>query len=85
MYEINWQPKARKQVRKINDLAVRLEIEGAVDDLQQWPACTRVKALANHQYEYRLRVGRFRILFDVDTAIRIIDIQEVKKRDDHTY
>ncbi len=44
-----------------------------------------MKALTNHEYAYRLRVGRFRILFDVDTTIRIIDIQEVKKRDDHTY
>jgi len=85
MYDINWQPKARKQVSKIVDRATRIEIEDAVDGLRQWPDCMQVKALANHEYGYRLRVGRFRILFDADTAIRIIDIQEVKKRDDRTY
>ena len=85
MYAINWQPRARKQVRKIVDRAVRIDIEEAVDGLRQWPDCTQVRALANHTCGYRLRAGRFRILFDVDTAIRIIDIQEVKKRDDRTY
>lgn len=85
MYDINWLPKARKQISKIADRATRIEIEEAVDGLRQWPDCPRVKALVNHEYEYRLRAGRFRILFDTDTTIRIIDIQEVKKRDDHTY
>lgn len=85
MYVINWQPKARKQVSKIADRAVRILIEEAADSLHHWPDCPQVKALVNHAYSYRLRAGRFRILFDVDTSIRIIDIQEVKKRDDHTY
>lgn len=85
MYGINWQSKARKQVSKIVDRATRIDIEEAVHGLRLWPNCLQVRPLANHAYGYRLRVGRFRILFDVDTVIRIIDIQEVKKRDDRTY
>lgn len=85
MYAINWRPKARKQVGKIMDRNARHLIEEAVSGLQDWPACNNVKPLVNHPYGYRLRVGRFRILFDVETTIRIIEIQEVKKRDEHTY
>jgi mRNA-degrading endonuclease RelE of RelBE toxin-antitoxin system len=32
-----------------------------------------------------MRVGNWRILFDVEDRIRIIMIQEVKKRDERTY
>lgn len=49
------------------------------------PNCQHVKALANHAYGYRLRVGNYRVLFDWDGAIRIVEIQEVKKRDERTY
>jgi len=34
---------------------------------------------------YRLRVGRWRVMFDVREALRIIEVEEVKKRDEHTY
>jgi len=49
------------------------------------PACQNVKALIGHRYGYRLRVGNYRILFDWDGEIRIIEIQEVRKRDGRTY
>jgi mRNA interferase RelE/StbE len=38
-----------------------------------------------NQYGYRLRVGNYRVLFDADTVIRIVEIQEVKTRDSNTY
>jgi mRNA interferase RelE/StbE len=49
------------------------------------PDCQGVKALTNHRYGYRLRVGRYRVLFDYDGEVRIVEIQEVKKRDERTY
>ena len=36
-------------------------------------------------YDFRLRVGRYRVFFDFDGQIKIIAIQEVKKRDERTY
>jgi len=84
MYEVLWEKKAFKQLLAI-DHAQRKTITYAAATLQNWPACTGVKRLAGHQYAYRLRVGRYRVLFDVETAVRIIRIEEVKKRDEHTY
>ena len=43
------------------------------------------QALTNHKYDYRLRVWRYRIMFDVGETVKIISIQEVKKRDERTY
>ena len=44
-----------------------------------------VTALTNHEYGYRLRVGNYRVFFDFDGAVRIVSIEEVKKRDERTY
>ena len=85
MYEVIWKPRARKQLKKIGDRAAIRSIGLAVMNLAAFPACPGVKRLENHQYEYRLRVGRYRVFFDVQDTIRIIAIQEVKKRDEHTY
>lgn len=85
MYAIIWQPKALRQLEKLRDRAVRKAIHQAVDTLKGFPACRNVKALTNHIYPYRLRVGRFRVFFDVQQTLRIVFIEEVKKRDEHTY
>jgi len=42
-----------------------------------------VKRLVNHQYDYRLRVGTWRVFFT--EAFEIVQIEEVKKRDERTY
>lgn len=84
MFTINWAKKAVKQWLKIPAIH-RTRIAAEITKLAFFPALSDIKALANHQYGYRLRVGNYRVLFDVQTEIRIIDIQEVKKRDDNTY
>ena len=85
MYNIQWQRKARKQVAKITDKTTRIDIEEAISTLSDLPTAKNVKALTNHKYGYRLRVGNYRVLFDAKNDIQIIDIQEVKKRDGNTY
>ncbi len=84
MTEIVWTGKAEKQLRRIATDAVR-SIVLAVRELALWPDCRNVKALAGHE-GYRLRVGRYRVLFTVhEGRVRIIRIEEVKKRDERTY
>ena len=85
MYKIDWKTKAVKQLDKISDRDTRKEIRNEVSNLSDWPNVQHVKKLANHKYDYRLRVGRFRVFFDISDAVRIIHIEEVKKRDDRTY
>jgi len=34
---------------------------------------------------YRLRVGDYRVFFEFDGSVHVIDIEEVKKRDERTY
>lgn len=84
MNTIHWAPKAAKQLRKL-DRQHQVVIRDGVGALAAMPDCQNVKALTNHQYGYRLRVGNHRVLFDWDSGIRIVEIQEVRKRDERTY
>ena len=82
---IKWNKKILKQLRRI-PLKERSAIVDAVEDLPNEHGDRQVKALTNHQYEYRLRVGRYRVFFNLeDGEVKIYLIQEVKKRDERTY
>lgn len=85
MNEIDWKPKALKQVEKIKITAIRQKIFTEVQTLADFPNCQGVKKLTNHQYSYRLRVGDYRVFFEFDGSIRVIDIEEIKKRNERTY
>jgi len=49
------------------------------------PVTRNVKALTNHRYQYRLRVGSYRVFFNFDGVVHIVYIEEVRKRDERTY
>lgn len=73
-----------KQAAKI-DRSQFPAIRRAIESLGDWPNCRNIKALVGLD-GYRLRVGRYRVLFTVHTStVCIIRIEEVKKRDEHTY
>lgn len=85
MKQVVWQPKAVKQIKKLGDRTVQARILEAAAGLAQFPNVAGVKALANHRYGYRLRVGDYRVLFDALEAIAVVSIEEVKKRNERTY
>ena len=84
MNSIVWTLKAAKHLRKINR-PHQASIRDGISALSAMPDCQNIKSLVNQQYGYRLRVGNYRIFFDWDGEIRIIEIQEIKKRDERTY
>ena len=85
MATIEWKRKAIKQLSKI-DSVQRPKITNAVNSLTNYRTANNVKALQNHQYDFRLRVGNYRVMFDVVNGnVEIVLIQEVKKRDETTY
>ncbi len=85
MMNIIWQPKALKQLKKIGDRPIQERILAATRELAKFPACSNVKQLIDHHYGYRLRVGNYRVFFDAYEEVNIVNIEEVKKRDERTY
>lgn len=84
MNTINWTRKAVKQLRKIAK-PDQSQIYDAAQELAHMPNVQQVKALTRHRYGYRLRVGQYRVMFDWEGSINIVNIEEVKKRDERTY
>lgn len=84
MNEVAYSKKAAKQLRKLQPSDSKT-VRGECNKLASMPDCTNVKVLVNHEHQYRLRVGNFRVFFDFDGAARIVSIEEVKKRDERTY
>ena len=86
MNRIEWQPKALKQLRKVDaqhGVAIRHSVSTELLDLS---AARNVKALTNHVYGYRLRVGNYRVFFNFDGGkAQVVHIEEVRKRDERTY
>ncbi len=87
-YNIEVAKKALKQLKQI-PMMHQERIYKGIRGLQDSETWGDVKRLVNHQYDYRLRVGDYRVLFDAtdDKTIEINDImiEEVKKRDNRTY
>ena len=85
MNSINWQATALRQLRTIDAHAGK-QIRAAVStELLDLSMARNVKALTGHEYGYRLRVGNYRVFFDFDGAVRIVSIEEIRKRDERTY
>ena len=85
MNAIAWQTKALRQLRKLPRQAnadIRAAVSTELTDLAQ---ARNVTALVNHEYGYRLRVGNYRVFFEFDGAVRIVTIEEVRKRNERTY
>jgi mRNA-degrading endonuclease RelE of RelBE toxin-antitoxin system len=82
MRKIIWKTKALRQLRKIRDSQNRVMIFESVSELKSFPQCQDIKKLKDRD-EYRLKVGRWRVIFT--ESLEIIEIQEVKIRNGHTY
>lgn len=86
-YQVQWERRAVKQARKIPKEDLTRIVE-AVGRLADWPECREtldIRPLKGHKHEYRLRLGHYRVLFDVETGLRVVSVEEVRKRDERTY
>jgi len=86
MKTIIWHNRARKQMKKIPK-KYQQAIHTHIDQLETFPNHDNLNiiSLQNHKYDYRMRVGRYRIFFEDKEKLKIIAIHEVKKRDERTY
>jgi mRNA-degrading endonuclease RelE of RelBE toxin-antitoxin system len=79
--EVRISTHATRQLRKL-PASVRDVINNAVSALENWPVVANVKALQGRE-GYRLRVGRYRVLFEVTKSA--IWVTEILIRDNNTY
>ena len=82
MKQIEWKTKALRQLRKIKNRQEQKNIYKEVSALVDFPHCENVKKIKTTAM-YRLRVGRWRVIFT--DSLEIVTIEEVKQRNERTY
>lgn len=82
MYQLIIKRTVSKDMKKF-PLDIKRKLISAIESLREQPfPQTNLKKLQGSPNSYRLRVGDYRILYDVEEEIRIISVYKVGHRKD---
>jgi len=80
-YRVEILPKAVKELGKL-PRKDRLRIVNRIDDLAETPRPDGVVKLKGHNHRYRIRVGEYRVLYEIDDAVLRVLVIRVRHRRD---
>ena len=79
LYQVEWKNSAKKELKKL-DKQVIPRILQAVENLADDPYALGSKKLVGSDSIYRVRVGDYRIIYNVEFSVLIIEIIKVGHR-----
>ena len=79
VYEVRWKNSAVKELRKFESSA-RVRIADAVGKLSDEPHPNGCKKLRGSLCTYRIRIGEFRVVYEVESHSKRIIIVRVRHR-----
>ncbi len=80
-YKVEWKNSAYKELQKLPRPMIKRVVE-AVDDLAVNPYPSGIKKLIGSDHSYRIRVGDYRIVYEVVEDKLIIHVIRVRHRKD---
>ena len=80
-YRIEWKSSALHELKRL-DRQVVPRIVGAVETLASDPFPSGIKKLHGGERTYRLRVGDYRVIYEVFSDYLVIEIARVRHRKD---
>ena len=85
MYKAIFSRRAQKAFLDLPDTEAR-KIKESIEKLRQNPKIHGTIKLENvPAASYRYRTGNYRILFDINDDAKMVEILDIRKRDDRTY
>lgn len=85
MYEILFSTRAAKSLKKIPK-HYQVKIKDKIEELSNNARLPGTIKLVDYPVaQFRHRVGNYRILFDINDIGKIIEILDIRKRDEKTY
>jgi len=81
MYRIVFTNSAAKEFRGLSK-QLQQRIRLAIDGLQENPRPDGVKKLSGHNDLYRIRVGQYRVVYEIDDEVRVLTVTRVRHRRD---
>jgi len=80
-FRIEWKKSTRKDLRKLPS-SITDKIVEAVENLAENPFPHGVEKLSGSEHAYRIRLGDYRIVYEVVTESKLVEIQCVRHRKD---
>ena len=78
-FTVNFKPGAAKQLRKIH-LKDQRSIVAAIEELAENPRPRGCVMLVDGDGEYRIRVGNYRVVYDINDRVLTILVLQVEHR-----
>jgi len=78
-YRLEFVSSAQREFLRL-PFAVRKRLEPHVNGLEENPRPHGVKAMAGHKGLFRIRVGDYRILYEIDDTARVVTVTRVRPR-----
>jgi mRNA interferase RelE/StbE len=78
-YEVLWKHSAERDLRNIDPQQIPRLVQ-AVAALEDNPFPPQHRRLRGSEREYRLRVGDYRVIYEVDTTRGIVTVYHVRHR-----
>ena len=79
MYKVELLKSAAKEFREL-DNATKKRIIEAIDKLIEEPRHRGVRKLRGHKSLYRTRVGSFRVIYDINEEMQLIQVTRIRHR-----
>lgn len=82
MYTVKFKPSALKELNELSNRDVKKIIE-KIAKLENEPRPVNCKKLAgSNENLYRIRIGVYRVIYNIDDGIKIVNIRDVGHRKD---
>ncbi len=78
-YEIRWKNSAERDLRKISSAQIP-QIIKAIESMVDNPFPPQHRKLRGSERDYRIRVGDYRVIYQVETKTKVIVIYHVRHR-----
>lgn len=80
-YQIEFVSSAAKEFRTLEP-SIKRRVAATIDILSQNPRPVGVRKLRGHHNLYRIRVGDYRIVYEIDDHIKVLWITRIRHRRD---
>jgi mRNA interferase RelE/StbE len=80
-FRIEWKKSTQKDLRKLPANVAERIVE-AVENLSDNPFPQGIEKLSGSQHAYRIRIGDYRVIFEVVRESKLVEVQRVRHRKD---
>jgi len=80
-YKIEWRRSIKKDLKGISKSEIP-KIIGAVQSLSEEPRPTGSKKLSGSEFTYRIRIGNYRVIYEIHDETILIEVVKLEHRKD---